>query len=433
MSQPRRGHPVDAARSSPRLEEDIWVIANVRAGLGLAAEHARVVVERRRARGWPSGKAATPTRSRRARGPARPARSAWSRPSGCGSTARPGRPAGRRAAPARCATPAAAYAPMIRRSSARVCPTQVRCAIGVSVVSRAIAAGDPRRCGRGSSRRRRRSPRRTSGAAARARGSPSTAPPRRPRPSAGRTRTRTSGRRRAGCAGRRARHAEVGPDRRRPGALAAPWTPAATCRRRPVHLGLRGAAPAGPVDGVGPAVRQTQPSQETPCLAREDERQRRPQSGAATPRSLDAEDLRTRVQKVLEEFLAARATCSTPSAPTAARWSRTSRPHARGQAAARGVLLLGLARRPAAPDGEAHRPRPRVARAAPGLRAGPRRRHGRLRHPPRAAGRAPPVRGAAPRRRLARRRRTRFGAAAAILLGDLLPGLGRRAASPRAA
>ena len=59
------------------------------------------------------------------------------------------------------------------------------------------------------------------------------------------------------------------------------------------------------------------------------------------------------------------------------------------------------------------------ARAAPGLRADPRRRDGRLRHPARPAGRAPAVRRAAPRRRLARRRRRRSATGAAILLGDL--------------
>ena len=70
------------------------------------------------------------------------------------------------------------------------------------------------------------------------------------------------------------------------------------------------------------------------------------------------------------------------------------------------------------------RPRADHRRGQPGaaarLRAGPRRRDGRLRHPARPAGRARGLRRAAPRVGLDRRRRGRSATAAAILLGDLL-------------
>ena len=100
---------------------------------------------------------------------------------------------------------------------------------------------------------------------------------------------------------------------------------------------------------------------------------------------------------------------------------------ARRQAAAARLLLLGMARR----RWRRHRgrgPSGRGARAAPGLRPGPRRRHGRLATP--AAGRP------AVHRRFAALHRgsswlgspEAFGTGAAILLGDLCLSLGRRAA-----
>ena len=97
---------------------------------------------------------------------------------------------------------------------------------------------------------------------------------------------------------------------------------------------------------------------------------------------------------------------------------RPRRPAGRGQAAAPGVLLLGLAR--------CRRDRPRggggrrdVAGAAAGVRAHPRRRHGRLGHPPRPAER----RTGGSRRSTAAATwlgsHEAFGVGAAILLGDL--------------
>ena len=121
---------------------------------------------------------------------------------------------------------------------------------------------------------------------------------------------------------------------------------------------------------------------------------------------LDAEDLRVRVQKSLDDFVdrpgpAARRDQRGPRAAG----RRDHLAHRRRQAAAPGVLLLGLARRRRRRRG-ADRPGGHLARAAAGLRPDPRRRHGRLRHPAGHAGGAPALRRAAPRQRLARRART---------------------------
>ena len=61
-----------------------------------------------------------------------------------GERACPARPAGRRAARAPAAPRPSACTPTAWRSSSRVAPTQVRCAIGVSVVSAAMRRGQAR-------------------------------------------------------------------------------------------------------------------------------------------------------------------------------------------------------------------------------------------------------------------------------------------------
>ena len=101
---------------------------------------------------------------------------------------------------------------------------------------------------------------------------------------------------------------------------------------------------------------------------------------------LDRDSLRTRVQTPrLSAFVDRQRPAASRCRPSWRRCRRAARVPGRRQAAAPGVLLLGLARgRRARPRRKRrHRPRRRLARAAPGLRADPRRRHGRQRHPPR--------------------------------------------------
>ena len=165
------------------------------AGVVLGAQHPRVVRPGTRRVGWPSGKAATPTAKSPGASPARPARWRRSSPPSVGihggAAARPG---GRRAGRARCGRRPRRRSSRIAASSSRVWPTQVRWPIGSSEVSRAIRPVMPTVVSRVVPP----APYVTEtnvGCRARGRGSPARAAPRRPRPWAGRTRTRTSARR----------------------------------------------------------------------------------------------------------------------------------------------------------------------------------------------------------------------------------------------
>ncbi len=86
------------------------------------------------------------------------------------------------------------------------------------------------------------------------------------------------------------------------------------------------------------------------------------------------------------------------------------------------VLLVGPPRRRRSDGVRRGRARPglRLARAAARQRPGPRRPDGRLRHPPRPPGHAPVLRVRAPGGAGWRGDAEQYGAAAAILLGDLL-------------
>ena len=115
----------------------------------------------------------------------------------------------------------------------------------------------------------------------------------------------------------------------------------------------------------------------------------------------------------------ARAPRWTPSAPTSRRWSRHVADLIAGGKRLRPAFCYWGWRGAGGADSEPIVRGGRLARAAAGVRADPRRRHGRLRHPPRPAGRAPPVRRAAPRQRLARVAGERSGSARRSCVGDL--------------
>ena len=110
---------------------------------------------------------------------------------------------------------------------------------------------------------------------------------------------------------------------------------------------------------------------------------------ASTEHPLDRVDLRARVAKALDDVpgVAAADAGRHQRGPRTARAGHR-RVRRRRQAAAPGVLLLGLARRRRRGLRRDH-DRGGRARAAPGVRAGPRRRDGRQRHPPGRARRTP--------------------------------------------
>jgi hypothetical protein len=90
--------------------------------------------------GFFSGKAATPMPKSPSERTSRTRSTACSKPPGVGTQGARGPSGGSPRSAMTLRTPAARWAPMIERSSSTVCPTQVRWAIGVSVVSRAIRA-----------------------------------------------------------------------------------------------------------------------------------------------------------------------------------------------------------------------------------------------------------------------------------------------------
>ena len=200
-----RGDPVDEPEVVLGPEEQLGD-REVRAGPGLLGEHPGVAVERLR-RGVPLGERRHPDAEVAERLDQLDQLHGVAQALGvrrCTAPRAP--PTGRRAARARCGPRRRRSEPITERS---VVPGvadagQVRQRGHRGVLRDPL--GDPRRCGRGWSRPRRRSPRRTSAAAPRARAAPSTAAARPARPSAGRTRTRTTARR---------RRSGPGPSRRR--------------------------------------------------------------------------------------------------------------------------------------------------------------------------------------------------------------------------
>ena len=250
---------------------------------------------------------------------------------GAAPTASPGRPAGRRAAPARCATPASAYSPDDLRAARRPrTPTQVRCADRRQRGVGRDPLGDRAPCGRASTRRRRTSPTRTSGAAARAGAAPATARARPRRSWAGRTRRRTSGRRR-----RAARATVAAP----PGMIEAESAghAARLGRRHPCRSGARRRSAGGaqrlglPGQDRAPTAARTRQHARTRATRR---RRSTPRTCAPACRGASTRSWRAQGRRL-----------DGVSAELAPVRRGARRPPRRRQAAAAGVLLLGLARR----------------------------------------------------------------------------------------
>ena len=291
---------------------------------------------------------------------------------GAAPTVVPGPPGGSPRSASTLRTPASAYAPMTCAARRATRPTQVRCATGVSVVSRGDPLDDAAPCGRGSSRRRRRSPR------------------------------RTSARSGSSCADRLPEHglALVGLrreelERERPAAGA---SRSRHCAAHAVTVGM----PSHPVRATRPRCRPErldagrppgEPQLRRDTCGRPPRRGRPPRPGAEGARRFPRASRSPSSTTIAEEL-----------APGGRR--TVSDPARRRQAAAAGVLLLGLARRRRRRRRRDPR-RGRLAGAAAGLRADPRRRDGRLRHPPRPPGRAPRLRRPAPRRRAGSATRSR--------------------------
>ena len=413
VAAPRRD-PVAQPEVVVGVEEELGD-REVGAGVGLARRARRASWSRSGDSGCPSGNAATPTQKSPRPLTSATSSSAWSSPSGCGVHGA-ARAAGRVAAQRQDVAHARRRRTRRRPGAARrrEAPTQVRCAIGVSVVSRGDPLGDAdgavagRAAGAVGDGHERRA------AAARAGGSPATARARPRRPWAGRTRTRTSGRSAASSV--------------------------RAIDRRHV-LGLAQASRGCPVAMPGSA-RSEVAGVSGPHLAGTDHRD--PAGGTVARPSGPPTTCALRVQR------AARRRGLRPRRRDAS-WREvgadgTMRPlRRRGRptccAAASGCgrrSATGAGAAPAAPTATpSSRPRPRSSCSRP--RADPRRRDGRQRHPPRAAR---PRTGASPRctreQGWAGDPRRASGSAGAILAGDLCLAwadelLRRLAASPPAA
>ena len=143
----------------------------------------------------------------------------------------------------------------------------------------------------------------------------------------------------------------------------------------------------------------------------------------ATPSLVDVEDVRPRVDELLTRHVAQLRTVLAAASTDADALADAVAQMLTGGKRLRAAFCYwswrahgGRARDARGRRGAAGRCR---ARAVPGGRAVPRRRHGRLRHPPRLPRRAPGVRAACTREHGLTGDAERFGMSAAILLGDL--------------
>ena len=134
MSQPSAVDAVDQPEVVVGAEEHLGDRV-VRAGRGLRREHPGVGLEVGSPPGACPGTPPRRRRSRRATGPARPARPRGSCPSGCATHGWVGPPGGSPRSASTLRTPAPAYAPITDRNSSREWATQVRWPSGVSEVS----------------------------------------------------------------------------------------------------------------------------------------------------------------------------------------------------------------------------------------------------------------------------------------------------------